>query len=558
MELSIFQKLKPNKFKKIYLSYKAARKTYLFFKKNLPLFLCSQKYSGSLQKRFLIASVGFFGAGMEAIYAIALRRLGYEVFVITNWDPFVKKIFKLYGITNIYFYNKYTGLFSLKEAKQEAARIISEIKSADIINFNYKGVSVGKYAASTFMRITRKSDFDITNPKMRQLLIEQLGRSIRAVAIAEQIIKDINPTLVSVNDRGYTPEGQLFDSCLYKSIPVIQRAGAHKSGREILKRYNSSDMATIHHHSLSNKSWQDVKDMPWTEEMAQELYEDLKNTYYSGDWFCEVGTQFNKEVYSKSELSKKLELNPDKKTAVVFPHIFWDATFFWGKDLFSDYYDWFVNVLKVAKENDNLNWIIKIHPANIVKAKRDNYKGRHKELEAVYDILGELPSHVKVITPESDINTFSLFEIMDYCLTVRGTIGIEASMMGISTLTAGTGRYDRLGFTFDFDSREDYCNAIKKLHEIPPMSAQKQELARRFAYGIFTLRPCCLDIFKHTYRQDEKATLEIIPIFKTEEDLDKSRFIKQFSDFVLSGDEDFMDWTSLTQKNNCSAKAGSH
>ena len=47
--------------------------------------------------------------------------------------------------------------------------------------------------------------------------------------------------------------------------------------------------------------------------------------------------------------------------------------------------------------------------------------------EQVLTEFGELPSHISVIYPETDISTLSLFQIGHYCLTVRGTVGIEAS-----------------------------------------------------------------------------------------------------------------------------------
>jgi hypothetical protein len=284
-----------------------------------------------------------------------------------------------------------------------------------------------------------------------------------------------------------------------------------------------------------------MKKIPWDEICWQQLFEEVKSTYVSGEWFSEVGAQFNKKMYSKEELCRKLNLSPDKKTAVVFPHIFWDSTFFWGKDLFDNYYDWFVNVLKVAKDNTKLNWIIKIHPANVVKARRDNYRGQHRELAAVYETLGELPSHIKVVEPETDINTFSLFSITDYCLTVRGTVGIEASMFGIPTLTAGTGRYDGRGFTYDFEEKKSYLDCLKNLEKLPAINQQQIELARRFAYGIFILRPIHLDILEHGYEHDKTATMRFKLLFSTPQEYENSHFVRKFREFALSDKEDFLD-----------------
>jgi hypothetical protein len=304
-------------------------------------------------------------------------------------------------------------------------------------------------------------------------------------------------------------------------------------------------MGSSHHHSLSKDSWEIIKNMSWHETLWQVLYDELRSTYLSGDWFSEVGTQFKKRLYSKEEIFLKLGIDPSKKVAIIFPHMFWDATFFWGKDLFNDYYDWFVRTLEVAVQNKNMNWIIKIHPANIIKAKRDHYYGEHKELLAVHETIGRLPDHMKVISPESDINTFSLFEIMNYCLTVRGTIGIEASAMGIATLTAGTGRYDGLGFTYDFNSREEYLQCIQNLENLPAMTKGMIEIARRFAYGIFILRPLHLDLLDHGYNQDEKGSMRFRPLFRNREDFEKSHFVKGMREFVESNKEDYLNLDRL-------------
>lgn len=524
-----------------YGQFQSARRWFAYLKKVIPPFMRERIAPSPPDKRILIASVGWYDAKTEAIYAKALEFLGYEAYVITRWDPFVAKMFNLFGIKNIYFYHNYSKNISSKKIAVEAKHIVGDINREEICKFTKKESKVGKYAASAFMRKTRSSNLNFKKGMLYSLFIKHLAHSLRMAVVSERVIKDIKPALLLVNDRGYTPVGQLFDNCLKQGISVIQRCGSHRSGAEILKRYSSGEMDSIHHHSLSPQSWSYMKNISWTEKLWQQLYSEIENTYLSGDWFSEVGTQFNKRIYSRDELIHKLKIDPSKKTAIIFPHMFWDATFFWGQDLFKDYYDWFVNVLKVTAQNRNLNWIIKIHPANIVKARRDNYRGRHREFVAIYETLGKIPSHLSVIPPESDINTFNLFSLMDYCLTVRGTIGVEAAVFGINTLTAGTGRYDHLGFTYDFESKEDYLSCISKLENLPPMSGEMIELARRYAYGIFILRPVHLDLLEHGYNQDEKATMIFRPLFSNRQEFENYNFVRNFRDFVLSGKEDFLN-----------------
>lgn len=521
--------------------YAAAKEMSSYLRNEVPPFMKQRLVDNPPDKRLLIASMGWYDAKTEAIYAKALEALGYEPYILTNYDPLVADIFKIFGIRNVRYYENIFKKFSPGRLKMEAGRYLETADGKDILKIYRNDIGAGKFALSSFMRKTRSSNYDMGNDEMRALLSEDLTYSLRAVDAAEYILKEIEPDLVFVIDRGYTPVGQLFDACLKRGIPVVTRNSSHKSGWEIIKRYTTKDMSIIHPHSLSSESWEYIKKISWSDDRWQELYNDLAKTYGSGDWFSEVGTQFSKRIYTKEGLISMLRLDPSKKTAIVFPHMFWDATFFYGEDLFADYYDWFINVLKVAARNTNLNWIIKVHPANVVKAKRDNYKGEHKELAAIYETLGEIPGHIKIIQPESDINTFGLFAIMDYCLTVRGTIGIEASAMGINTLTAGTGRYERLGFTHDFDSRKDYLDCIGSLEDMPSMGEDAKEMARRFAYGIFIMRPICLDLLEHGYNADEKASMRFCPLFKNREEFEESSFVEGFRKFVTSQKEDYLN-----------------
>ena len=43
---------------------------------------------------------------------------------------------------------------------------------------------------------------------------------------------------------------------------------------------------------------------------------------------------------------------------MIFNHIFWDGTFFYGEDVFSTYREWFLETIKVAHKNKNIHWLL--------------------------------------------------------------------------------------------------------------------------------------------------------------------------------------------------------
>ncbi|MCY4523761.1 MAG: hypothetical protein OXB84_03370, partial [Halobacteriovoraceae bacterium] len=152
----------------------------------------------------------------------------------------------------------------------------------------------------------------------------------------------------------------------------------------------------------------------------------------------------------------------------------------------------------------------------------------------------EIPSHIKIISPEDDISTYSLYGIIDYCLTIRGTCGIEAALLGKRVLTAGTGGYSGRGFTYDFDSKEEYLKTVNQIEKVPPMSDVEIQLAEKYAYGLFILRPLPLDLIKIKFSHDEVASFNFRFKAKTLEEFKQSKFVTKIQEFVHSNDSDML------------------
>ena len=91
-------------------------------------------------------------------------------------------------------------------------------------------------------------------------------------------------------------------------------------------------------------------------------------------------------------------------------------------------------------------------------------------------------------------------------MTVRGTVGIEAALHGIPVVTAGTGRYDRRGFTLDPASQEEYLSKLANLDLYPRLTPEQIELAERYAFLIFCCQPFALSSVSLEYSRDALAT----------------------------------------------------
>jgi hypothetical protein len=473
----------------------------------------------------------------------ALQKGGFRVTVLARRANWVRWYFALAGVQRIVFWDSFTAPVPAGRIR----RMVEDFKSPqDLFDLHYRGVRVGKSAASTTLRHTRAGTLDFNNADHRHAVANSLATGLKYVMASERILDEVNPDLVIFSDRGYNRNGMMFDLAIAQERDTVTWNAAHRSNTIILKRF-TPETRDVHPCSISADSWGQLKQAPWTTAQADRVIQELHQNYESGEWYSEVGTQFNKQILKPESVQNELGLDPTKKTAVIFPHILWDGTFFWGTDLFPSYEAWLEETLKAAAANPRVNWIVKIHPANTMKDVREGRQGEPAEVATARAVLPDWPDHIKFLPADSPINTFSLFQAMDFCLTVRGTIGIEAAAFGIPVITAGTGRFDRLGFTVDPDSAESYLKLVTDLPDLELLSAGQKELALRFAHGVFLDRPLEMESFQFHFQRDETATVKISITVDNAKQLKNARDIRQLADWFADRSRlDFLNCRATT------------
>lgn len=482
---------------------------------------------GASRTALWVASDSETRAAWELGVVKALQMAGFRVIVLARRAVWVRWYFGLAGVERVLFWDSFTGPVPMGRLR----RIVEGLETVeDLFELHYQNVRVGKSAASTTLRHTRSGTVNLGNAYHCRVVMNSLAGGLKYAMASERILGEINPDLVLFSDRGYNRNGMMFDLAIAQARDTVTWNAAHKSNSIILKRF-TKDTCDVHPCSLSDASWDFLQNAPWSREQEDAVVEELRCSYTTGEWYSEVGTQFDKKVLDSRAIRTELGLDPARKTILVFPHILWDGTFFWGTDLFPSYEAWLVETLKAAAANDRVNWVVKIHPANTVKNMREGHQGEPAEVLAARAVLEDWPEHIKFLPADSPINTFSLFQIMDLCLTVRGTIGIEAAAMGIPVVTGGTGRYDRRGFTVDPDTAGEYLQLLAALPELPSMSSCQKELALRFAHAVFLNRPLEMESFQFHFQRDETASTRVQITVDTAEQLEQARDLRRLAEW---------------------------
>jgi hypothetical protein len=437
---------------------------------------------------------------VEALLASRLRRLGYRIAVIIpKTDPILERIFLATGPTDFFFAEGLTDGRDADQADIVAARLLEGCRTPeDIINLEVEGFRIGRNALSKTVREMRIGKMDPLNEEHSAALRKAIAASLLAKRRAEILIEQIEPSLGVFNERGYTPAGEMFDACLLAGTDVVQWVGAPQSDRLLFKRYT---LATRDRHpfALGDDTWEELQRDGLGETRSAAIIEKLVSHYESGAWYNRQQLQEGKRIFDREATRSKLGVQGGRKVAVIFAHILYDATFFYGTSLYADYETWLVETVRGAIANPAMDWIIKVHPVNVWRSRMDGKPMEQLEAVALREAFGELPPHVRILPADTDVNTFSLFGAIDYGLTVRGTIGMELPCFGIPVVTAGSGRYAGNGFTLDPPTVDAYQELLRWLHTQSALGPREIELARLYAWGAFFRRPFLMESFRLNY-----------------------------------------------------------
>ncbi len=462
---------------------------------------------------------------VDAIFTMGLRKKNHKNFVLLNKkNIYTQLIFRILGKVEFIYLEDFIYPKDQKNNIQKVNKIISQNKNTiSLFNYEDSNVRVGRNALSSTLRSLRIGSLNFKNKLHIRELKKNLLLSLNSKLATYRILNYINPNLLIFIEKGYSPSGELFDNALNKGINVIQYTSGPENNNFIFKRYNPRNK-NDHPISIGKDTLKLLKNLKFDSQDQKKIIDKLKSNYKDGSWFNRQQLQLGKSILSNDETRKILKLKKGRKVAVIFSHILYDATFFYGNSIFEDYEQWLIETIKYAIKNTNLDWIIKVHPVNVWRSKMDKKPMEQLEAISVKKNIGILPSHIRFLNADSLLNTYSLFNIIDYGLTVRGTIGMELPCWGIPVVTAGTGRYSGSGFTIDPTDKKNYQDTLENIHNLPKLSDEQTLMAQKYAYAVLYGKQIKTDSFSFINYPNKENSL-----FQANTIVDR-RFSNKFSD----------------------------
>lgn len=371
---------------------------------------------------------------------------------------FSKKYINHYNYQEFVVRDKITPCMLIKNTLYALKLILVGRTGEALLNFNYKGINVGEYIYDSFIRKPHNGIWTINRLKVKKHNKNIVYSLCLIDACSKQFKKD-KPAYYLTHHTCYD-EGvisavaeqygaKIIMCALGNPVRIIQDANGkyshywHDINREMMKEL----------YLVDKKSENETYDL------AMELLDERHRGDYDKDTVCAYK---DKMVISRDEFNRMLELDDTKKNVVIMAHCFSDWNHCASNLLFRDYYSWLEEVLKAAKNINNVNWILKLHPSRRLYGESD---------EANKLIEKHNIDNVKIFPEE--YSGESLKNIADVIVTVHGTAGIEYSCCGIPCVLAGDAYYKGYGFTIDSTTKEEYLNRLTQLDKIPRLNNEQ-------------------------------------------------------------------------------------
>jgi hypothetical protein len=482
--------------------------------------------------------------GLEALLAKSLQLRGASVAVLTYRSmPGVVRLWRSLGFPRPVFYEDYSDP---RLARAEARSALERCNSVeDFKHYEHRGVRIGRQALSTVVRSRYEPRIELADDEVRTALGRTLEYAVDGVHVAERLLEALAPDALLMIERGYAGFGSFFDAALERGIEVIQFGSAHRDDAFFLKRYDRANR-DAHPRSLDDETWARLLATGWSDRRANVLESELA-ARETGKWFTAWHARHSARRRGPERLRRDLGLD-ERRVAVLFAHVLWDAALFYGRDVYPDPGRWFAETVRLAAADDRVQWLVKLHPALVWKLRLEGAERPPAELDLIREAVGELPPHVKLILPDDDVDNVDLFAIVDAGVTIRGTVGIELPRIGVPVLTAGTSDYAGRGFTVDAASIDEYERNVRAVADLGPLEPEQARLANLYAYGVFCVRPWRFRSFELAYGPAEGDPLdhELRYRVRTLAELERAEDLQAFADWVDgSRRHDYVDEQAL-------------
>ena len=305
----------------------------------------------------------------------------------------------------------------------------------DLINLQYKGISIGIDVYETYLRTLLEPTVNITDIRLLEILVKATNQVDFLLDYFQR-----NKILACVLSHDcYIPNNIVAKIAYQNNIPVYL---PNNRGINTSKKQFDVHNYFINFRNLFSKMTEEkqVKALKFAKERLDKRF--------SG----EVGVDMpysTKTAFHGKNTEDRVINKSNKPKVLILTHDFFDNPHAYSKFMFPDFYEWLKFLEKMSSEV-KYDWYIKTHP-----------DASCETIDIIHKLFGQ---HTKIKIVPSNISHFQLVEEGVNCaITAHGSIGHEYAMMGVKVINAAFNPHIAYNFNYHAKNIVDYEYAIKNL-----------------------------------------------------------------------------------------------
>lgn len=362
--------------------------------------------------------------------------------------------------------------------------LADEISVNQIEDYCVNGIPVGDIAITGVFRYFRSLETGRDVKKinadsyLQRVVREYFYSSLVSTHVAQKSIENIKPDRLFMIRGVYPLWGPAVYAAVLRDIPVLYWSYGYDKDKIFARIVTKDDFEQL--HAPQKKHWSIIKDKKLTDE------ENLRIDKFMTDRINSLShgrISYGNSFPSVGQLRKTLGINENKKVWMINSHCNWDwDIYIENKVFFRDPIEWLLKTFDIIRHKTDIEWIIRTHPAE----NKRNTKLLCRDI--ILRKFKNIPSHIRIITSDSDINTYSILPLVEGCITMQSTVGLEMALFGKPVILGDYGFYGNKGFTYNPKTLQEYTNLLNNINSIGPLTQDQINMARRYVYDFWFYR----------------------------------------------------------------------
>ena len=354
------------------------------------------------------------------------------------------------------------------------------ISYANVDDFVFFDINVGKNAKSAIIRYLQGCDLS----GHEEIVREYVYSALISASASKKVLDTVKPSQMVTSHGTYVDWGPALQLAVSREVPVTAWMASYLKAHFYFRKVE--DIRRIDFHNMSIVAWDGIKKSELVTAQNEQLDKFMFERYFQHISF-DMKKLMN-YVGDSESFRNKYKLDSQKPVWGIMAHINWDAVCDYSPMAYNTFDDWIVDTIYQIANITDVNWLIKIHPAE----SWDNPSSGVESL--IKRHFPKLPDHIQVISAEEKISPLDFFNLVDGGVTVYGTSGLELALLGKPVILAGEAHYGGRGFTYDGLTQQSYKQLLARAKELGRLTDEQKQLARRYAYCYFIARQIPLEV----------------------------------------------------------------